>query len=150
MGMYGKMTAVEASDVATMATMDFETMLDVLEGDGSVDLDKAWDVTFRLIESISAPQSFFDSAEPVGEELVYGPAMHLSPSVVAAIATSLAGADAASVEAAYASLDFDEMYPGIEWSDPDESEFALDAFREAVALFERAAVHGKAIVFAIV
>lgn len=148
--MYGKMAAVEASDVAAMPAMDFDAMMEVLEGDGSVELDKAWDVTFRLIESIAAPQSFFESAEPVGEELVYGPAMQLTPSIVAAIASSLAGADAAAVEAAYSSLDFDEVYPGIEWSDPDEMEFALDAYRETVALFERAAVHGKAIVFAIV
>lgn len=148
--MYGKMAAVEASDVAAMASMDFDAMMEVLEGPGSVDLDKNWDVTFRLISSISAPESFFDSAEPVGEELVYGPAMQLSPSAVVAIASSLAGADAAAVEAAYSSLDFDEMYPGIEWSDPDVSEFALSTFREAVALLERAAVHGKAIVFAIV
>lgn len=148
--MYGKMAAVEASDIASMAAMDYDAMMEILEGGGSVDLDKNWDVTFRLIAAISAPQSVFDSAEPVGEELVYGPAMQLSPAVVAAIAGSLAGADAAAVEAAYSSLDFDEMYPGIEWSDPDESEYALATFREAVALFERAAVHGKAIVFAIV
>jgi hypothetical protein len=149
MGMHGHLASVDAADLTAMADWGYEEMRALFDSDGAVDLDKRWDPVFRLV-GVVAESGFMltDSAAPIGGELVYGPAMCIDAAEVQRMAGALGAASAADVEAAWGALDHDSMYPPL-FDGGENREWALDGYRQTVALFVDAAARGRAVVFAI-
>lgn len=89
-----------------------------------------------------------DEPIPIGGDLSYGPAMFIEPDQVMAIASKLEGADDATVDEHWRSLDSPFMQPGV-YDDDMGKQWALDAYRRTVAVFVAAAATSQGVLFAI-
>ena len=107
MGMYGRMVAWETGS-------DPGDARDRLEGEGSADLDKDWDVVLRLLEVVSGGR-VMSSMVPVGDEIGYGPPQLVPAQVVAELATSLREMTPSDVQTMLNEMDLDDAYPGVWW-----------------------------------
>jgi hypothetical protein len=125
---------VVAPDEAALlgAAADDDALMALLEGNGSLDLDKMWDAVHSLFADGADP---LFAGDPVTEDLGYGPATYVSPVEARRISAAIEGLTERDFAERFspAQLFARGAYPNI-WDRADEM---LDAEREAVALAER-------------
>lgn len=148
MGMYGKLAAIDPDDIDTMRGWGYEETMGLFESPSAVDLDKTWDVVFRLIGHIAGTGMMVaDNAQPIGEELVYGPAMYVDADTVKIMAMQLGGLDDEQVADAWAQIGVEDTYPmGVAAEEP---EWFLERFTDATALIAQAAHASRVLAFVV-
>jgi hypothetical protein len=145
---FGHLAAVDPAALGAMASWNLDQMMEMFGADDAVDLDRAWNVVFRLIDDLADPASMMAGATPVGGELTNGPAMSVDAMTVQAVSAALARTSGTTLIDSYEALDVGEIYTDI-FDEEEVKVWTLRSMVEAARLFERAAKANKAIVFAI-
>lgn len=147
--MYAHLVAVSADAEDEMTSWSQDQIHDLLTGPTGLDIDKAWEAVFPLIGSIAGTGMMLtDDVTPIGADMGFGPAMLISSSDVAAIASAIHAADDAEVETHWRDLDSPFMSSGI-YDEPEGKEYAMDAYRRTADLFWTAAASGACVLVAI-
>ena len=122
--------------------------------EGQLDVDKAWHAIHFVLNGEPWPgpgilsQVVF-GGEPFGDDLGYGPARHLDPVTVNAVAEALRSVDAHAIVATVdlSRLDEVDIYPGGWFDDGDGSRrYIADNLRALCAFYAAAAEHEEAVI----
>jgi hypothetical protein len=150
MSMLGQLAVMSAEAAESLGPIpDFDGLMAILSGDGSVDLGSVWYGVDRVLGELLRRQPVL-SGVPVTDDLVYGPAMFLTPDEVRSMAIELSVVSDEQIAAALA-RNVSDLYPSVS-DGVDELELSLStvaATRAAIALFERAAVRNEGALFVV-
>lgn len=149
MGMYGHLVAVSGNAPEELSRWSDDQLIALLSGPTAANIDKSWDAVFPLMGSIAGSgEMLVEEPVPIGGDLAFGPAMFIEPDQVRAIAAKLEGADDATVEAHWRTLESPFMESG-RYEDDMGKEFAMNGYRAAVRVFVTAAAASQGVLFAI-
>ncbi len=114
-------------------------------------IEKAWHgVHYLLCGSVDEAPGVFGRAilggTEIGHDRGYGPARCLTPPEVQEVADALSSVSTAALLERYDAETMDRLrvYPG-NWSDPENREWLIEAFREVVAFYAGVARRGNAV-----
>jgi hypothetical protein len=154
MGMVQSLVAISAEDAGRVRAGSLKTWA-LLDGEGGIDLDKAWQGLHFLLcgDAWGGEGPLADAlmgGEEIGEELGYGKARYLEPAAARAVHEALSALSEHALRERFDPEAFleEEIYPEI-WEEPDAVDYPLSYFEPLRAFYADAAGRGLGVLMAV-